>query len=236
MSKPKKEIQTKCSSSKDIESFIHQARNFPVETELNNMGRILFALDATASRQRTWDHACQLQGNMFQETGKIGNLQLQLCYFRGYNEFQNSPWLSNSAQITHIMSRVECAAGHTQISRVLQHGIEETKYKKIQAVIFIGDSMEENLNELCSLAGTLGLLATPVFLFQEGNDLPTKRAMREIARLSGGAYGSFNEHSADQLLKLLTAVAIFACGGKKALQHYANQHGDKILQLSQQLK
>ena len=37
--------------------------------------RLIFALDATMSRQPTWDTACQLQGQMFSTAGKLGTLQ-----------------------------------------------------------------------------------------------------------------------------------------------------------------
>src|SRR3546814_9870581 len=35
-------------------------------------GRLIFAMDATASREPTWDRACRLQGEMFKETAALG--------------------------------------------------------------------------------------------------------------------------------------------------------------------
>lgn len=224
------------SSSKDIDAFIDQVNKTPSITFSSGKGRLLFALDATASRQRSWDHACQLQAEMFQEAGSLGGLQMQLCYFQGYGEFNISDWLEDSAPLTQLMNRTQCAAGHTQIEKVLQHALQETRKQKIQAVIYIGDSMEETLNRLCANAGELGLLGTPVFLFQEGTDIIARQAMQEIARLSGGAWCPFNNQSAEQLGKLLKAVTVYACGGKKALQHFADQEGGEVLKLCQQIK
>jgi hypothetical protein len=42
--------------------------------------RLIFALDATASREPTWDSACRIQGEIFEATAAIGGLDLQLAY------------------------------------------------------------------------------------------------------------------------------------------------------------
>ena len=46
--------------------------------------RLIFAMDATASREPTWDRACQVQGQMFLETAALGGLEVQLVYYRGF--------------------------------------------------------------------------------------------------------------------------------------------------------
>ena len=71
--------------------------------------------------------------------------------------------------------------------------------------------------DLCARAGELALLGVPVFLFQEGRDATAGRAFREIARLTKGAFCRFDRGSARQLRDLLTAVAVYAAGGRKAL-------------------
>lgn len=224
------------SSSQELDTFIEQLNKAPVPVSTAEKGKILFALDATASRQPTWDHASHLQNSMFIEAGKLGGLALQLCYFRGFNDFQHSDWLTDADRLLQIMSRVHCSAGHTQIGRVLHHALTETRKRQIQAVIYIGDSMEESVDHLCQMAGELGLLNTPVFVFQEGNELVTKRALKEIARLSGGAYHSFNNQSAHLLKQLLAAVAVYAAGGKKALQHFSQGKDQAVVNLLEQLK
>ncbi|MGH1461410.1 MAG: VWA domain-containing protein [Neptuniibacter sp.] len=224
------------SSGHELDAFIEELNKAPATLSNQNTGRILFALDATASRQRTWDHACHLQNEMFIEAGKMGGLELKLSYFRGFNEFSSSKWLSNSEDLLNIMNGVRCSPGHTQISKVLDLALTETRQRKIQAVIFIGDCMEESLDHICQKAGELGLLSTPVFTFQEGNELVAKRAMKEIARLSGGAYHAFNARSAHLLKQLLAAVAVYAAGGKKALQHYSKNKDKAVLHLLEQLK
>lgn len=231
----KKKQLSPLSSAKELEKFIDLAHSLAPNNS-SVQGRVIFALDATASRQATWDHACHLQNKMFQATGEVDNLALKLCYFRGFQEFQSSEWLTQARQLQEIMAQVHCVAGHTQITQVLQLALNETRLDPIQAVIFIGDSLEENANTLCKLAGELGLHKTPVFIFQEGRDVTAKRTFTTITRLSGGAYHHFNRHSSELLRQLLVAVAIFASKGRDGLQRYVEHKGNAAKNLLKQLQ
>lgn len=223
------------SSKKELDKFIQQANEL-APAHANSQGRILFALDATASRQATWDHACHLQNQMFSATSEVGNLAVMLCYFRGYQDFHHSQWINKPAQLSQIMGKVSCAAGHTQIQKVLRLGIEETRKQEVKAIIYIGDSQEEKTDTLTSLAGQLGLLKTPVFIFQEGADCRARQAFTTIAHLSGGAYHHFDHHSSELLKQLLIAVAIYASQGKPAFQRYIENKGQAAKHLLQQLR
>jgi len=86
------------------------------------------------------------------------------------------------------------------------------------------------------VAGELGLLGVPAFMFHEGEDAQAERAFRHIAKLSGGAYAHFDAGSAEALKRLLMAVAVFAAGGRVALDDYAQRHGGAALKITSQLK
>ena len=190
-------------------------------------------MDATASREATWDHACQIQADMFVETAALGGLEIQLCYYRGYSEFEVSPWLSNSGDLLRRMNSVSCLGGHTQIEKVLRHAVQETKQKKIDALVFVGDCLEENIDELCRYAGELALFGVPMFLFHEGYDPLAAMGFKQLAELTRGAYCPFDGSSALQLKELLGAVAVYAAGGRKALENYHKRQGKVVLQLTQ---
>lgn len=102
-------------------------------------------------------------------------------------------------------------------------------------MVYVGDCVGEDIDELCQRAGALGLLGTPMFLFQEGRDQKAERAFKEIARLTRGAYCRFDAGSARQLRALLAAVAVYATGGHKALRDYgeATNSDDAIRMLEQ---
>src|SRR3546814_741910 len=174
-------------------------------------------MDATASREPTWDRACRLQGEMFKETAALGGLEVQLVYYRGFGECRASKWAAGAAQLLDLMTGVRCLGGQTQIEKVLGHAIRENAKQPVDALVFVGDMMEEKLDRLCHKAGELGLLKVPVFIFHEGGEPVARRAFEQIARLSGGAYCPFDSRSAKQLRELLSAVAVYAAGGRKAL-------------------
>ena len=223
------------SSRKEIDSFLDKVSKTTVVKQRNDRGRLIFAMDATASRQPAWDRACKIQGDMFLETDKLGGLEVQLCFYRGYGEFNFSPWCSNGADLLKRMNSVFCLGGLTQIFKVLKHALRETKKKKIHALVFVGDCMEENVDALCNLAGQLGVLAVPVFLFHEGGDRAASATFTQIARLSGGACCPFDANSASQLKELLSAVAIYAAGGHAALEHYRKNNPGPVALLARQL-
>ena len=199
-------------------------------------GRLIFALDATASREPTWDHACRLQGEMFEATASLGGLDVQLVFYRGFGECKASRWMQNAADLHRAMAAVSCIGGETQIERVLEHAIVESKKQRVHALVFVGDAMEENVDRLSKLAGELGLLGTPVFVFHEGGDATAGATFRQIAKLSRGAYLSFDLASADKLKELLAAVAVYAAGGYRALADYGAKKGGDIRLLTAQLR
>lgn len=221
------------SSKKEVASFLNQVAKIPPSA---GDARLVFALDATASRQPTWDLATQLQAEMFSSASSLGGLNLQLCYFRGLAEFFHSNWQSNSDELLSIMTRIHCEAGATQLGRVLRHAEAENKSKPIKGLVFIGDAMEENRDTLAQLAGKLGLLNVPLFIFQEGNEAYAREVFIELCRLSGGAYSQFDAASADQLKELLRAVAVYAAGGLKALKDFSKSSNHSVKLLEQQLK
>ena len=230
----KKDLTQK-SSRAAIDAFVDRVRSAPVIKPVGERGRLIFAMDATASREPTWDQACQLQGDMFSTTAALGGLDIQLVYYRGFGEFDASPWLSSADTLLQRMTSVSCRGGHTQIGKVLQQAIAQTKAQKVQALVFVGDCMEEDADHLCHLAGQLGVLGVPVFLFHEGDEPLAARTFREIARLTRGAYCAFDAGSAAQLRDLLSAVAVYAAGGRKALSDFSQQRGGLLPQLTRQL-
>ncbi len=149
MSKGSERTPAPVSPKPEIESFIEQVRALGPSTARGNRGRLIFALDATMSRQPTWDTACALQADMFREAASIGGLDIQLVYFRGLNECRASGWVAGSERLAELMSRIDCRGGLTQISKVLSHARQEHARQKVQALVFVGDAMEEPVDDLC---------------------------------------------------------------------------------------
>jgi hypothetical protein len=215
------------SSSAEIDAFLRQARTLAAPSE--GRGRLIFALDATMSRQPTWDTACRLQAEMFDEAGRVGGLTVQLVYFRGYGECRASRWVADTRTLRDLMTGIEVRGGQTQIGKVLSHARREAREHKVAAMVFVGDALEEPVDTLAQKAGELGLLGLRMFVFQEGHDARVEAGFREMARLTGGAYARFDTNAAGQLAQLLRAAAIYAAGGLKALEKRGGASGQLLL-------
>ena len=220
----------------EIDAFLKQVKTLGAATQAGQRGRLIFALDATMSRQPMWDTACQLQGDMFRETAAIGGLDVQLVYYRGLAECRASGWVSDATRLGGLMEKIDCRGGHTQIGKILAHARRETAARKVQALVFVGDAMEEPIDNLCAAAGELGLLGVPAFVFQEGHDAAAEQAFREIARLTRGAYCRFDISAAHELAELLRAVAAYAAGGMKALADLKARNNSGAVKLLAQLR
>lgn len=217
------------SSRAEIDAFVKRARTLAPPVGAGQRGRLIFALDATMSRQPTWDTACRLQSEMCRETASVGGLDVQLVYFRGLNECRASRWVSDGNGLGDLMGRIACQGGHTQISKVLSHTRNVSDRAKVQALVYVGDAMEEAIDDLAAMAGELGLRGIPAFVFQEGHDPIAEQAFREIARLTRGAYCRFDLSSAGELGELLRAAAVYAAGGVKALSSQRSAGAQKLL-------
>jgi hypothetical protein len=222
------------SASEDIAAFVARARAMSPHAA-GARGRLIFALDATMSRQPTWDMACALQADMFREAASLGSLDIRLVYYRGLNECRASSWISDSAQLAKLMGKIDCRGGNTQIGKVLSEARREAVASGVRAMVFVGDAMEESVDELCIKAGELGMLKVPVFMFQEGHDGVAEHAFREIARLTGGAWCRFDPGAAAQLRELLRAAAAYAAGGREALLRLSKS-GSSAAKLLGQMK
>src|SRR4026209_1175102 len=211
-------VDTPRSSGAEGEAFLQRLQTIAPVQPSGGRGRLIFAMDATISRQPTWDLALALQADMFRAVKEVGGLDVQLVYFRGYGETRASKWVNDPEALARLMTRVSCQGGYTQIRKVLAHARREAEQDKVNAVVYVGDCIEEDIDELSQRAGKLALLGVPMFLFPEGREAQAELAFKEIARLTRGAYCRFDAGSSRQLRDLLSAVAVYATGGQKVLR------------------
>lgn len=222
--KERRDVAEATSSASDIEAFLKKAKAGP----RGPVGRLIFALDATQSRQPTWDSACNLQAEMFREAASLGGLAIQLVFYRGFGECKASGWTTDSDALLKRMLQVRCEGGLTQIGKVLTNARKQSQKAPVAALVFVGDAFEEDIDQVCHKAGELGLLGVPALMFQEGHDPAATRAFGEIAKLTGGAHCRFDPASAETLRELLRAAAAFAAGGYRALTDMSGAGADRL--------
>ena len=232
----RKDLPTERPSADPVESFLKEVARTPPPTPGSGRARLIFALDATASREPSWDRACQVQGQMFLETAALGGLDVQLVYYRGFDECRASRWVDNPGDLVRLMTGVFCRAGQTKLRRVLQHAVRETDKKRVAALVFVGDCFEENLDEVGQIAGQLGMQGVRGFFFQEGHNVEAERAFRHFAQLTDGAHCRFDASSPQQLRDLLGAVAAYAAGGRQALADLSRRSSREVRLLASQVR
>ncbi|NDG49831.1 MAG: VWA domain-containing protein, partial [Rhodospirillales bacterium] len=191
------QLPAKPAASAAVAAFLARVNSLPVKPAGGPPGRLLFLMDATASRQPSWDMACHLMADMFQATRDVGGLAIQLAYWRGHMEFAATPFLTDATELTRRMACVQCLGGQTQILAALSHALAETKRSRIHACVLVGDALEEALDPICHAAGQMGLHGTPIFAFHEGGEPKSADGFRQIARVSGGAFAPFDAASAE---------------------------------------
>ena len=214
------------SSSQEISNFLQKSK--AITQFVDRQPRLLFAIDATASRQPTWDMAMQMQADMFHASVDVAPLAVQLAYYRGLGELHFGRWENDTRALAQRMSEVSCAAGRTQIGRLLQRALRQQGDAQARALVFIGDAVEEPAAALEAAAGACRLKSLPLFLFQEGNDPAVRDTFARLAQLSGGASERFDARSPGRLAELLGAVARYAAGGRAALENSASS-GARLL-------
>src|SRR5205807_2755071 len=220
---PKNNLPAERSSSREIDAFLAKAARVPAVSQAK--GRLIFAIDASMSRQAAWDRAANIQTEMFSVAEGIGGLAVQLVYFRGFGEFQASEWTTSALALAKRMQAVTCMSGGTQLCRVLTHSAAEARRTKVGVLVYIGDCFEESADLAASEAAKLALLGVRAFMFHEGQDAGAATAFQEIARLTNGVYARFDAGAAKQLRELLTAAAVYAAGGAVALKNYGARAG-----------
>ncbi|OSQ44695.1 hypothetical protein [Thalassospira sp. MCCC 1A01428] len=213
------------STDQDIASFVRQVQSVAGSAPASGpaQGRIVFAMDATASRQPHWDMAAHLQSEMFDAVAQMGALDIQLVFFRGFGECKASGWCRDAGQLRAKMNAVQCRAGQTQIGRVLHHVLNQNKKQPdhpVNALVYVGDCVEEAADDLAHLAGQLGISGTRVFVFQDGRDNDATKVFRDMARLGNGAFARLDGSAASVLRDFLGGVASFILGGFDALNDY----------------
>ena len=218
----------------DVQRFLDVARANPPAPRDVPPHRVLFALDATASREPTWDLAMQLHAELFNAAADAKRasgtaIAVQLAYYRGYDEFHVSPWSTSPAELLRRMTGTACRAGRTRIEQVLAHALRETRREAIKAAVFVGDCCEEPAAKLTAAAGRLALFKLPFFIFQEGHDASAAQVFRAIARITGGAHMPFAAGSAERLRALFGVVARYAAEGRAGIRELRHEAAQAVL-------
>jgi hypothetical protein len=175
--------------------------------------RLVFAVDATASRQATWDSAKQITDRMFDAIP--GALDVALAV---HGADQVHTWTEFGADVARFRAQaaaVRCESGHTRLCELMQRTLDAGGVKVMS---YIGDAFEESPDEAFALADRCKLRGIKLVILADQADAPTLRVFRELADRTGGALLDFRSGELDLMGEVLGAVAALAIGGRKLLE------------------
>jgi len=185
-----------------------------------------FLIDATGSREDTWEQAQGIQAKMFKSAAGLQTIRLRLAYFGG--DCLNSPgWMNSPARVAKHMAAVRCRTGLTQIIEGLHSFIQEAPENRAAAIILVGDAFEEDADQAEHAGTMLKKMGIRVFSFIEGNDPTAQSVFQRLAEITGGKFAKFGSDL--PLSDLCEGVALLTSGGEKALDRLKNQNVRRLL-------
>ena len=194
--------------------------------ESTRPSRIGFLVDATGSRNKTWERAQGIQSKMFRAAHGIKAIKLRLVHFGG-NRLTTRDWEDDTKSVAAHMAAVRCRAGLTQILEGLQTFIDEAPEDRASAIILIGDYFEECSTQAKITSVRLKDMGIKVYSFIEGNDHTAQTVFRNLAEVTDGRFARFGEDL--PLADLCQGVALLASGGRKALRQLGNKKVQRLL-------
>lgn len=176
--------------------------------------RLLFAFDATASREWAWEGSKKVTDALFEVLP--GKLDVALAVHGGSRVHTYTRYFTEAGRLRDRAARIRCETGETRLLDILARVTQETPAAEV--VVYIGDAFEESKPKASRLADRLKAQGTRVIILQDGCDGETADVFANIAARSGGALLPFDLSSLERLRELLGAVAVLAVGGEKLLE------------------
>jgi hypothetical protein len=188
----------------------------PVENGTPPRPRLIFAVDATASREQAWAAARQVTDTLVKALP--GELDVALAVHGGSRVHTFTAFTNNAATLRDRAAGVTCEAGLTRLLPILSASVRRPA---IRVVVYIGDVFEESLPEGRRLADAMGEQGTKLIVLHDTADPAARRDAEmfwDLARRTGGCVLPFDASASSRLRDLLSAVAVYAVGGEKLLR------------------
>ncbi|HET6308476.1 MAG TPA: hypothetical protein VFG12_14900 [Rhodopila sp.] len=188
----------------------------PPETGAPDRPRLVFAVDATASREPAWKAARQVTDALVKALP--GALDVALAVHGGSRVHTFTAFTSNPATLRDRAAGITCQAGITRLLPILATSL---KHPNLRVIIYIGDVFEESLPQARNLADSLGAQHTKLIVLHDTADPSARRdadLFWDLAHRTGGCVLPFDATAPNRLRDLLSAVAVYAVGGEKLLR------------------
>jgi hypothetical protein len=188
----------------------------PAETGAPVRPRLVFGVDATASREPAWAVARQVTDALVK--AMPGDLDVALAVHGGSRVHTFTAFTDNANTLRDRAAGVRCLAGLTRLLPILAASL---KHPGIRVVVYIGDVFEEGVPAGRALADAMGARGTRLIVLHDTADRSARRDAEvfwDLAKRTGGCVLPFDASAPDRLRDLLSAVAVYAIGGEKLLR------------------
>jgi hypothetical protein len=188
----------------------------PAETDTPTRPRLVFAVDATASREPAWAAARQVTDTLVKALP--GELDVALAVHGGSRVHTFTAFTSDAATLRDRAAGVVCQAGMTRLLPILSTSL---KRPAIRVVVYIGDVYEESVAQGRRLADAMGVHGTKLIVLHDTADPAARRDAEifwDLAKRTGGCVLPFDASASGKLRDLLAALAVYAVGGEKLLR------------------
>jgi hypothetical protein len=207
------------------------------DTALNlpDRGCLGMVIDATASRDASWNAAKKIQRQLFARVSGDNRMVLRLVVMRG-GGFKDYGWHTDGEKLGSLIDRMQTDSGNTRIVDSLRAFIREPGGHKPAALILVGDCCEEKNADVLNAARELSQNGIRVYAFHEtvggttdrrANNSNAENLFRQVAAITGGAFAKFGNGM--PLADLCNAVAAYCAGGEEALKALGRR-GDRAAQ------
>ncbi len=188
----------------------------PQDSATPTRPRLVFAVDATASREPAWAAARQVTDALVQALP--GELDVALAVHGGSRVHTFTGFTSDARTLRDRAAGVTCQAGSTRLLPILSASL---KQPAVRVVVYIGDVLEESLAHGRPLADQMGAQGIKLFVLHDTADRSAQRYAEvfwDLAKRTGGCVLPFDPSAPGRLRDLLSAMAVYAVGGEKLLR------------------
>jgi hypothetical protein len=209
----------------------------PGETGTPIRPRLVFAVDATASREPAWAAARQVTDALFKALP--GALDVALAVHGGSRVHTFTPFTNDANTLRDRAAGVTCHAGSTRLLPILAACLRQ---QGVRVVVYIGDVFEESVPRGRQLTDAMNAHGAKLIVLHDMADPVARRDAEvfwDLAKRTGGCVLPFDASAPGRLRDRWSAVAVYAVGGEKLLrdrqsdlpgavallEHLAGRHG-----------
>jgi hypothetical protein len=203
----------------------------PVDTGTPACPRLVFAVDATASREPAWAAAKQVTDALVKALP--GELDVALAVHGGSRVHTFTAFTDDANTLRDRAAGVTCQAGLTRLLPILATVV---KRPAVRVVVYIGDVFEESMHQGRRLADAMGTHGTKLIVLHDTSDPAARRDAEvfwDLVKRTGGCVLPFDASAPDLLRELLSAVAVYAVGGEKLLRERRHELPGAVALLEQ---